>query len=193
MKATKGMRGLAAGLLLGAAATAIAAARPVEGPRFAAIDIQRLVSKNAKIKEAQQLVDQWFKANQKLLDERSKAFMTEKAELDSFAAGSQAWLDKSRELRVKKAGLEADQAALQDELEFRVAKAFSDSHTRVSAACAKYMESRELDGILQFNDSPVSGTRSGDVFNEIVARTVVSHRKSIDVTDAILAILDAEK
>ncbi|MBL8841317.1 MAG: OmpH family outer membrane protein [Planctomycetes bacterium] len=183
--------------IVGAALAALVvvggAARTFEGPRIAVVDMSRLVSTHKKSRDEQALIDQWRAANQQLLDERAKEYRAQVAELDSLQPGSDGYLKKGKELRVRKFELEAEQDSLQDEFERRVARSLSDGHARVAAACKTYLESRDLDAVLQYASSPVKGTKSSEVIPEIVVRSVVAFRGSVDATDAVLAILDAGK
>ncbi len=183
--------------LIGAALVAVVvvagAAARFEGPRIAVVDMSRLVSTHKQSRDEQSLIDQWRTANQTLLDERAKEYRAQLAELDQLKPGSDGYLKKSKELRVKKFELEAEQDSLQDDFERKVARSLSDGHARVAAACKTFLESRDLDAVLQYAASPVKGTKSSDVIPEIVVRTVVAYRGTIDATDAVLAILDAGK
>jgi Skp family chaperone for outer membrane proteins len=177
----------------GAAAVLALAARPAESPHIVFVDMSKLVSEHRQSREEQQLIQQWQEATEKLLDERQKSYNQEVSELDQFRPDSDEWRRKSRELRVKKFELEADVSAYKEERERRVARSISDSHARVVDASRKYLEASDLDAILQYASSPVSGANRSEVIPEIVVRTVVAHRKTMDATDAVLAILDGGK
>jgi Skp family chaperone for outer membrane proteins len=177
-----------AGLALGS----VAAGR-YEGPRIAVVDMSRLVSQHKASRDEQALIDQWQQATQQLLDEKAKEYRAQVAELDQFKQGSDGYLKKSKELRLKKFELEQEQESLQDEFGRRVAKSLVDSHARVAAASKTYLESRDLDAVLQYASGPVKGSKSSEVIPEIVVRNVVAFRGAIDATDAILALLEAQK
>ncbi len=187
------MKGWMMGGALAVAMVVGAASRTVEGPRIAVVDLSRLVSQHRDSKEAIHLIDQWFTTNKSLMDERLKGYKANVAELDSYKPGSDEFMTKTRALRIQKASLEAEQEALQDEYERRVGRSLADAHAHVVAACNTYLESRDLDAVFQFNSNPVPGATRGEVIPEIVVRTLVAHRKTIDATDAVLAILDAGK
>lgn len=182
--------------LLGALAALLyvgSAARTFEGPRIAVVDMSRLVSQHKQSREEQTLIQQWKDTSEKLLSEEAKKYSAEVAELDQFKPGSDAWAEKGKELRKKKAQLEVERDTLSDEFERRMARALSEAHTRVGAAARIYLEQHDLDAVLQHTPGAVKGSKSSDVIPEIVVRTVVAHRGTIDATDAVLAILDAGK
>jgi len=183
---------VATAALAGFAFASVAASR-YEGPRIAVIDMSKLVSQHKASRDEQTLIDQWQTASQQLLDEKAKEYKSHVAELDLLKAGSDAYLKKTKELRVEKFQLEQEQESLQDEFGRRVAKSLADSHARVTAATKTYLESRDLDAVLQFASTPVKGSKSSEVIPEIVVRNVVAYRGAIDATDAVLAILDASK
>ena len=186
------MKRIAFAALLAAASAAVAF-RSAEGPKLAVIDMSRLVSQHKQSRDEQALIDQWRAVNRGLIDEREKAYKAEVATLDQFKEGSEEYLKKARALKIMKFELENDVDGLNDEFEGRVARSIADAHARVVAACRAYAEAHDLDAILQFANSPVSGRKSSDVIPEIVVRTVVAHKKSIDVSDGVLAILDSGK
>ncbi|MBM4014191.1 MAG: OmpH family outer membrane protein [Planctomycetes bacterium] len=169
------------------------AARTFEGPRIAVIDMSRLVSQHKKSREEQLLISQWRETAEKLLAEEAKKYSAEVATLDQFQPGSDMWAQKSKELRHKKAQLEVDRDMISDEFERKMARALSEAHARVGAGARVYLETHDLDAVLQHSPGPVKGNKSSDVIPEIVVRTVVAHRGTIDATDAVLAILDAGK
>jgi Skp family chaperone for outer membrane proteins len=187
--------------LCGAVATAVVAgltfasvaAGRYEGPRIAVVDMSKLVSQHKASRDEQALIDQWQQASQQLLDEKAKEYRAQVAELDQFKQGSDGYHKKSRELRLKKFELEQEQESLQEEFGRRVAKSLVDSHARVAAATKTYLESRDLDAVLQYASGAVKGSKSSEVIPEIVVRTVVAYRGTIDATDAVLAILEAQK
>jgi Skp family chaperone for outer membrane proteins len=182
-------------VLLGAATVALVAlaARRVEPPRIAVIDMSRLVRDHVQSKSELEMLEQWKDATEKLLDERQKAYNAEVDGLEQFKPDSEEARRKAHELRVKKFDLEQQVNAYKEDRERRRAKAIADSHARVVAACRTYLDTHDLDAVLQFASTPVSGMTSNEVIPEIVVRTVVAYRKTIDVTDAVLAILDAQK
>ncbi len=182
--------------LLGALAALLwvgGAARSFEGPRIAVVDMSRLVSQHKKSREEQSLIAQWRDTSEKLLAEEAKKYSAEVATLDQFQPGSDKWAEKSKELRHRKAQLEVDRDMIGDEFERRMARALSEAHARVSTAAKVYLDTHDLDAVLQHSPGPVKGNKSSDVIPEIVVRTVVAHRGTIDATDAVLAILDAAK
>lgn len=181
-----------AGALLLAAMVGGAASR-YEGPRIAVVDMSRLMSQQRQSRDEQALIDQWRDANQKLLDEKANAYRAQVAELDQFKPGSDGWLKKSKELKVQKSALEIEQDSLQDEFDRKVAKSLADAHARVTAATRSYLEAHDLDAVLQYASQPVKGSKGSDVVPEIVVRTVVAWRGTVDATDAVLAILDGGK
>jgi Skp family chaperone for outer membrane proteins len=182
---------------MGCALVAVAAigtaARNFEGPRIAVVDMSRLVSQHKKSREEQVLISQWRDAAEKLLGEEAKRYSADVATLDQFTPGSDKWAEKSKELRHRKAQLEVDRDTIGDEFERRMARALTEAHGRVAAATKVYLETHDLDAVLQHSPGPVKGSKSSDVIPEIVVRTVVAHRGTIDATDAVLAILDAGK
>lgn len=181
------------GAALVAAMVAGGAARRPEGPRVAVVDMSRLVSTHKASRQEQELIEQWRETSQKLLEEKAKAYQAQVAELDQFKPGSEKHVQRSMELRVRKFELEQEQAMLQDEFERRVARSLADGHARVAVACKTYLETHDLDAVLQYAANPVKGTKSSEVIPEIVVRSVVAWRGSVDATDAVLAILDAAK
>ena len=183
---------IAAAAMAGLVFAAVAAGR-YEGPRIAVVDMSKLVSQHKASRDEQALIDQWQQASQQLLDEKAKEYRAQVAELDQFKQGSDGYLKKSRELRLKKFELEQEQETLIDERERRIARSLCDSHARVAAATKTYLESRDLDAVLQYASGPVKGSKSSEVIPEIVVRNVVAFRGTVDATDAVLAILEAQK
>jgi len=182
--------------LIAGAITAAAlglAARGAPTPRVAVVDMSRLVGQNRQSREEQLLIQQWYETSMKLLDESQRKYKEQVDELDQFKTGSDEYRKRSKELRVRKFELETEYTAINDEHERRIGRSIADSHGRVVAACRTYLESADLDLVLQYASSPVNGAKSAEVIPEIVVRNVVAHRKALDATDAVLAILDAGK
>ncbi|MSR45615.1 MAG: hypothetical protein EXS13_00855 [Planctomycetes bacterium] len=169
------------------------AARTVEGPRLAVVDMSKLVSQHKQSREEQTLIDQWRTTSEKLLEEDAKGYRARVAELDQFKPGSDAFAAKSKDLRLQKARLELEQDSLREEFERKMARSLCESHARVATATKTYLETHDLDVVLQFASGAVKGVKSSEVIPEIVVRTVVAYRGTVDATDAVLAILDAGK
>ena len=180
------------GALVGMALAGMAA-RTVEGPRIAVIDMSRLVSQHKQSREEQSLINQLLSTNEKLLEEEAKLYSASVAELDQFKPGSDGWSKKSRELKLKKAQLETERDVMRDEFERQMANSLASAHGRVVAASRTYLETHDLDAVLQYASQPVKGGKSSEVIPEIVVRSVVAYRGTVDATDAVLAILDAGK
>lgn len=168
-------------------------ARRVEGPRVAVVDMSRLMKEHRQSKDEQALIEQWRATNQKLLDTRQSDYKHQVEELDQFKEGSDEYRKRGKDLRVKKFELENEAKSLQEEFEQRIGRSMAAAHGRVMKACQTYLEANDLEAMMQYASSPVSGEKSSEVIPEIVVRTVVAHRKSVDATDAVLAILDAAK
>lgn len=166
--------------------------RPCEGPKVAVVDMSTLVSKNKQSQAEQQLIQQWKDASQKLLEKLDKDLKEAAAARDALKSDSDEYRSKTIELKQLKANFDIRAASLKDEFEQRVARSLSDSHARVVAACKTYLEGHDLDLIVQHESSPVRGNTSDQVIPEIVVRTVVAYRGTLDVTEGVLAIVDAK-
>jgi Skp family chaperone for outer membrane proteins len=182
-------------ILAGAALVAAlgVAARRVEGPRIAVVDMSRLVSSHKQSREEQQFIEQWRDTMKKLLDEKDKDYRAVQAELDQFKEGSEEWKKKVKEVKVRKSELQIEAASLDEDLQNRIGTSLKNSYARAVAACKAYQEANDLDAVLQYSDAPIDGTKREEIIPSIMVRPVVSHRKTLDVTDAVLAILDAAK
>jgi len=163
-----------------------------EGPRIAVIDMSRLVSQHRASQAEQQLIQQWKDASEKLLDKMESEFKAEQGTLDQFKQGSDEYRKKQKELKVQEFKLNQEAKALSEEFDARVARSLSDAHARVAKASKSYLESHDLDVILQYTSNPVGGATRGEVIPEIVVRAVVAYRDALDVSDGVLAVLDAK-
>ena len=166
--------------------------RPYEGPKVAIVDMSTLVSKNKQSQAEQTVIQQWMDASQKLLERMDKDMKEQAAAREQLKPDSDDYRNKTTELKQLKANLDIRASALKDERESRIARSLSDSHARVVAACKSYLETHDLDLIVQHESSPVRGSTSDQVIPEIVVRTVVAYRGTLDVTEGVLAILDAK-
>ena len=178
---------VAGALLVGALGLA---ARRAESPKIAYVDMSRLVSEHRLSRDEQQTIKTWYDTGKKLLEEKQKQYRDHVAELDQFTEGSDQYRDKAKQLKIEKFVLEGEFDSLNDDFKRRVAKSIADSHGRVVEACRTYLATHDLDAVLQYASSPVGGSTSSEVIPEIVVRTVVAYRKTLDVTDDILKILD---
>lgn len=169
------------------------AARRVEPQRIAVVDISRLVAEHKKSREEQKLIDEWKVAKQQQLDDMQQRLKDKIAEIEQFKPDSDEARRRTRELKVEKYAYESEANSLGEEAERRIARSLCESHARVAAACKVYLETSDLDVILQYAPSPVEGTKRSEVIPEIVVRTVVAYKKPIDATNAVLEILDAAK
>jgi Skp family chaperone for outer membrane proteins len=169
------------------------AARRAEPSKVVYVDMSRLVSEHRQSREEQQAIRQWYDTSQKLLDEKQKQYKERVGELDQFAEDSDDYRSRAKDLKIQKFTLESEFNSLQEEFKRKVAHSIAESHARVVGACKTYLDANDLDGVLQYASTPVGGSSNSEVIPEIVVRTVVAHRKSLDVSDAILAILDAGK
>ena len=169
------------------------AATRLDPPRIAVVDMARLVSQTKRSKDEQALIIQWRDAKRQMLEETDKRLRLQKAELDAYRAGSEEHHAKSLELRIEGMKLENEAKWLDEETQRKLAKSISEAHARVTAAAQSYLESHDLDAVLQYSSTPVDGDVAGGVISEVVVRCVVAHRKAVDVTDAVLEILEAAK
>ena len=168
------------------------AARRAESPKVVYVDMSRLVSEHRQSREEQQTIKTWYDTSKKLLEEKQKQYQDHVSELDQFAEGSEQFMAKAGELKVEKYRLENEFSALGDQFKRKVAKSIADSHGRVVEACRTYLQANDLDAVLPYASTPVGGNSSSEVIPEIVVRTVVAHRKTLDVSDDILKILDSK-
>jgi Skp family chaperone for outer membrane proteins len=166
--------------------------RPYEGPKVAVVDMSTLVSKNKQSQAEQTVIQQWMDASQKKLELMDKEMKEQAAGREQLKPDSDDYRAKTKQLKNLKAQLDVEASALKEERELRIAKSLSDSHARVVAACKSYLETHDLDLIVQHESSPVRGNTSDQVIPEIVVRTVVAYRGTLDVTEGVLTLLDAK-
>lgn len=166
--------------------------RPYEGPKIAVVDMSALVSKNKQSQAEQQLIQQWMDASQKLLERMDKDLKDQMAARDQLKPDSDDYRKKTKELKQLKSNLDLEASSLKEEQEARIARMLSDCHARVVAACKSYLDGHDLDLIVQHESAPVRGINSNQVIQDIVVRSVVSYRGTLDVTEGVLAILDAK-
>lgn len=165
---------------------------PAEGPKIAFIDMSKLVSQHKQSQAEQTLIQQWHDAMRKLLEADDKNLQTMRGTLDTFKAGTDEWKKQQQDIKLEEFKLSQKAKGLDEEFDAKVARSLIDAHARVVAACKTYLEGHDLDAILQFTSGAVSGNTRNEVIPEIVVRSVVAHRTALEVTDAILAILDAK-
>ncbi len=178
--------------LILAAAVASVAVRPSDTPKVAFVDMSKLVSQNQKSQAEQSLIKDWKEASDKLLEKMGKDFKAAQDALDQFKPGSDDFRKKVAELKVEEFKLNQQQKSLNEELEVRISHSLADAHARVVVACRTYLKSHDIDAILQYTSTPVAGNTRSEVFPDIVVRSVVAYRDTLDVTDAVLAVLDAK-
>jgi Skp family chaperone for outer membrane proteins len=166
--------------------------RPCEGPRIAIVDMSALVSKHKASQAEQGLIQQWKDASEKLLDRMDKDYKEQAGARDQLKPDSDDYRKKTKELQLMKFKLDQEAAALRDEFEARVAKSLADSYARVAVACKSYLDSHDLDVVAQYLASPVRGSKVNEVMPDIMLRSIVAYRGTLDVTDGVLAILDAK-
>jgi Skp family chaperone for outer membrane proteins len=167
--------------------------RPCEGPKVAIVDMSTLVSKHKQSQADQNFIQQWKEASQKKLEEMDRNYKEQVGAREQLKPDSDDYRARTKELKLLKFKLDQEAQALNDEFEARVARSLSEAHARVVAACKGYLESHDLDLIVQHESSPVRGNTSSAVIPEIVVRTVVAYRGTLDITDGVLAVLDAAK
>ncbi len=166
--------------------------RPAEGPKVAFIDMSKLVSQHKQSQAEQTLIQQWHDAMRKLLEADDKNLQSMRGTLDTFKPGTDEWKKQQQDIKLEEFKLSQKAKGLDEEFDAKVARSLIDAHSRVAAACKTYLEGHDLDAILQFTSGAVSGNTRNEVIPEIVVRSVVAHRAALDITDAILAILDAK-
>lgn len=166
--------------------------RPCEGPRVAVVQMSTLVSKNRTSQAEQALLQQWIDASQKLLEKIDKDMKDTMAARDQLKPDSDDYRAKTTDLKQLKANFDVRAASLKEERDARIGRMLADAHARITAACKSYLEGHDLDLILQYESTPVHGTTGDQAFQEIVVRSVVAYRATLDVTEGVLAILDAK-
>ncbi|HET6163560.1 MAG TPA: OmpH family outer membrane protein [Planctomycetota bacterium] len=166
--------------------------RPSDATKIAFIDMSKLVSQHKQSQAEQTLIQQWHDAMRKLLEADDKNLSALRGTLETFKTGSEEWKRQQQEIKLEEFKLTQKAKGLDEEFDAKVARSLIDAHARVAAACKTYLEGHDLDLILQFTSGPVSGNTRNEVIPEIVVRSVVSHRAALDVTDAILGILDTK-
>lgn len=180
---------LVAGALV-AAGLALAARSTPDAPKVACVDMWRLMREAKQSRREQDLIKEWQDANQKLLDEKQKQLKEHDAERDPLKPQSDEWLEKTKQLKIEKLTFDADLEALDEQFSRRGTKALRDAFTRATAACSMYLEQHDLDAIVQYTSAPVGGRKVDEALNDVATRTLVAYKKTLDVTDQVLAILD---
>jgi Skp family chaperone for outer membrane proteins len=166
--------------------------RPADGPKVAFIDMSKLVSQHKQSQAEQTLIQQWHDAMRKLLEADDKNLQSMRGTLETFKPGSDEWKKQQQDIKLEEFKLSQKAKGLDEEFDAKVARSLIDAHARVVAACKTYLEGHDLDMILQFTSGPVAGNTRNEVIPEIVVRSCVAHRAALDVSDSILALLDAK-
>lgn len=166
--------------------------KPADTPKIAFIDMSKLVTQNKQSLAELALIQQWHDAMRKLLEADDKNLQSMRGTLETFKAGTDEWKKQQQDIKLEEFKLNQKAKGFDEESDAKMARSLIDAHSRVSAACKTYLEGHDLDAIVQFASGAINGNTRNEVIPEVVVRSVVAHRAALDVTDAILAILDTK-
>jgi len=165
-----------------------------EGPTVAVVDLVRLIVSNRWAVDENKKNEEWFRQKsaelEALRNDGPDAMSKLRARLDALQPGSDEYVETELQLRRLGEQPKALQLVYENALDARVAQIFAQSYGRVARAIDAYAKERQIDLVLQYRSEAVPATSRAEVVGEIVRRTVVAWSSELDITEAVLTILD---
>jgi Skp family chaperone for outer membrane proteins len=182
--------------LLGPAAL-VAAAAPDRPTRVAVVSIPRVFDEMQETKDAKVRLRQ----DQQRLAAESKTKVDElqkmRAEGGNFRRGSDQYTEWRQRMMRATIQAQAWEATAKQELDWRVKNQTRDTFEKIAAAVAEYANSNQIDLVLSdhqptLTDEDLEKNPADKISAAIDQRRVVYASKNIDISDAIIAALDAK-
>ncbi len=159
-------------------------------PRIATVDLPRVIREHELSKRDYEEIDHWKKGTEKMLEEQGKELKRRQDALENMDPANEEYRKELDSIKVEGYRLKVQEESLTKELERKTAQALSQAHRRAVEACKKHLDDHGLEAVFQVNPAPVGGKNREEVVNEIVLRELVTHRADVDITEAVLAILN---
>lgn len=182
--------------LLGGAARA-AAAGPERPTRVAVVNVGRVFDAIQETVDAKTRL----RTDQQRLQAESKAKFDElqklKAEGGNFRRGSEQYADWRQRMTRSLAQAQAWELTAKQELDWRVKNQTRDTFDKIAAAVAEYAVSNQIDLVLSdhqptITDEDLEKNTADKISAAIDQRRVIYASKNVDISDAIIAALDAK-
>jgi Skp family chaperone for outer membrane proteins len=158
--------------------------------RVAVVDLIRLIQEHNEALADQQKIEAWLQQMQDLYDSQEKELETLRDELEQFRPGSDEFRQAREDLQVQGFRLEIRRKELPQELDEMISQALTRAYQRAIAACEQYREQSDIDVVHQLHSAPLTGRNKDELLGGIVLRATVAHRPQLDITDAVLTILN---
>ncbi len=169
-------------------------APPPAGPGIGVVDLSRVMLEAQPFAAAQDGIREWIEAEKRTnLDVKKGEITAKEAQLEMFARDSEEYRKLKNEIEFAKLRFEHEYERLEVERMRRITVGQRQAFDEASAAIAEYAKSRGLVLVLQQRTGKLRGELDTDLTAEMYLRDILYSDALLDITGAVIRILDAKR
>ncbi|MBI4878513.1 MAG: OmpH family outer membrane protein [Planctomycetes bacterium] len=164
------------------------------GPGIGVVDLFRVMTEARPFAAAQGAIREWIESEKRSnLDVKKGEINAKEAELEMFARDSEEHRKLKNEIEFAKLRFEHEFERLEAERMRRITAGQRQAFDEASAAVAEYAKSRGIFLVLQQRTGKLRGELDTDLTSEMYLRDILYSDALLDITDAVIRILDAKR
>ena len=156
----------------------------------ATVDMGRLMSEHKEYLEDRKAVDLWQQEMRGMFEKKAADLMQLQEDLMQWEPDSDRYAEGVNDVEMERFHLDLMQKQVAREFDKKIVKSLSGAHQRAVAAVEEYREANGIELVIQHNSEPVRGRNGEEVVGEILLRSVVAFSPQLDITEAVLTILN---
>jgi len=175
---------------------AAAESRQVSPPlaKVAVVDLFRVLAEAKPFVAEQDEIRRWIEAEKRTnLDVKKGEIAAKEAELEVFDRASPEYRKLANQLDFDKLGFEHEFQRLERERVRRITDSQRRAFAEATRVVADYAKSQGVTLVLQLRTGELRGEAQSELTSEMYLRDVLYHDASLDITSAVLRILDAKR
>jgi Skp family chaperone for outer membrane proteins len=161
-------------------------------PRIAVLNVLKVIENYDRSRAVQESLKEGADKLRAEFEQEMRDLKTKEADLDLMGKETKAYADAVEKLEFEKFRLQYRMKQVDQKLRKEARDEMAAIYLEIQDAVARYAKTTGLDAVLATGSEELKGTSLQEVQFEIAVRPMHFHVKELDITEAILGLLNAE-